>query len=355
MNRLRETLGQGFGCVVVLAAIGVGAIAGGVVVAGDDTPAEAGALVSNGAVGVPSPALLVLNKAESVLAIVDATTLQVVAKIGTGPIPHEVAASPDGKLAFVTNYGAHQDGTSLSVIDLVTQKELHRVDLGGLKGPHGIEFFDGKAWFTAEGSKAIARYDPAINKVDWVLGIGQNRTHMLVMAKDGHMIYTTNVASDSVTAVEASTDASGWTNTVIAVGKGPEGVDLSPDGKELWVANSHDGTVSIIDTGAKRVAQTLDVKTKFSNRVKFTRDGKLVLITDLGSGDLLVMDAAGRKEVKRMHLGKSVEGVFVAPDGARAFVAETGENQVAVLDLRKVEVVKTFTTGTEPDGMAWVK
>ncbi|HXQ97479.1 MAG TPA: YncE family protein [Verrucomicrobiae bacterium] len=303
----------------------------------------------------PSPALLVLNKAESALAIVDPRTLKVVAKVPTGPIPHEVAVSSDGKLAVETNYGAHQDGTSLSVIDLVTQTELHRVELGLLRGPHGVAFIDGKAWFTAEGSKEIARYNPGTNQVDWVLEIGQNRTHMLVPSRDGRTIYTANVNSDSVSvcALEKEPPGARWSQTIIPVGKGPEGMDLSPDGKQLWVANSHDGTVSIVDTAAKKVMQTIDVKTKFSNRLKFTLDGKLVLITDLGSGDLLVMDAATQKEVKRLHLGKSVEGVFIAPDGVRAFVAETGENKVAVFDLKTLAVAATFSTGEEPDGMAW--
>jgi YVTN family beta-propeller protein len=175
------------------------------------------------------------------------------------------------------------------------------------------------------------------------------------MAPDGRTIYTTNVNSDSVTAIEKDASGGGWSNTNIAVGKGPEGEDISPNGKELWVANSHDGTVSIIDTATKKVVQLVDARTKFSNRLKFTVDGNQVLITDMGAGDLLVIDVASRKEVKRLHLGKSVEGVFVAPDGVRAFVAETGENQIAIVDLKKLEVARTFTTGREPDGMAWVK
>lgn len=301
----------------------------------------------------PSPALVVLNKAESVLVIVDPASLSVVAKVPTGPIPHEVAASSDGKLAFVTNYGAHQDGTSLSVIDLVAQKELHRVDLGGLRGPHGIVVFDGKAWFTAEGSKAIARYDPASNKVDWTQEIGQNRTHMLVIARDGRTIYTANEKSDSVSVLEKSPDGAGWSNTLITVGKGPEGMDLSPNGKELWVANSHDGSVSIVDTATKAVTQTIDAKTQHSNRLKFTLDGKLVLISDFGSGELVVLDAGTRKEAKRLSLGKKAEGILIAPDGARAFVAVSGDNKVAVVDLKTLTVTTTFRTGEDPDGMAW--
>lgn len=347
MKKLRMSVGQGMGCAVVLVAL-VGVT--GLAMTNPSQTTEQAARTTT-----PSPALLVLNKEENELAIVDPATLTVVAKVATGPVPHEVAASADGKLAFVTNYGAHQDGTTLSVIDLKAQKELHRVDLTPLRGPHGIIFFDGQAWFTVEGSKKIARYNPKTDKVDWTQDIGQERTHMLVVSPDERTIYTTNVNSDSVTAVEKDAPGAGWSNKVIAVGKGPEGEDISPNGKELWVANSHDGTVSILDTATKEVKQTIDVKTKFSNRVKFTVDGKLVLITDMGSGNLLVMDAATRKEVKRMHLGKSVEGVFVAPDGGRVFVAETGDNQVALVDLKTLAVTKTFTTGQGPDGMAWAK
>src|SRR5277367_6160322 len=120
----------------------------------------------------PSPALLVLNKAENSLAIVDPTTQKVVVRIPTGEGPHEIAASSDGKLAVVTNYGAKTPGHSLSVIDLITQKEIHRVDLGPLGRPHGILFADGKFYFTAELNKLIARYDPATNQLDWLLGVG---------------------------------------------------------------------------------------------------------------------------------------------------------------------------------------
>src|SRR5438128_1802946 len=90
----------------------------------------------------PKSALLVLNK-EGNLAIVDPASGQVVARVPTGEGPHEVTASTDGKLAFVSNYGA---GTTISVIDLVAQKELHRVDLGPLRRPHGVFYAGSKLY-----------------------------------------------------------------------------------------------------------------------------------------------------------------------------------------------------------------
>jgi len=303
----------------------------------------------------PKPALLVVNKGDNTLAIVDPATLKVVAKVDTGPSPHEVAATADGKLAIVTNYGAQHDGTTLSVIDLATRNELGKVTFPGLAGPHGIAILDDKAYFTIEGDKSIAAFNFVANGVDLHLIIGQKRPHMVVLSKNGRTIFVTNIESNTVSVEEMKKDITDWIGTNVKVGKGPEGMDLSPNEKELWVANSEDGTVSILDVAAKKVSKSVDLKTKHSNRLKFTPDGKLVLISDLGSGDLVIVDAASRKEVKRIPLGKSTEGILVQPDGSRAFIAVSGDNKLVVLDLKTLEVTATFATGNDPDGMAWAQ
>ncbi len=301
----------------------------------------------------PSPALLVLDKEDNMLSIIDPATSKTVARIPTGEGPHEITVSDDGKLAFVANYGARTPGNTISVMDLVAQKELRRVDLGALRRPHGITFADGKVWFTAEQNRLIARYDPAANQIDWLLGIGQNGTHMLVFSKDRSQLFTSNIQSDSITLLQRGSDSIGWNATNIAVGKGPEGADISPEGREFWAANSGDGTISIIDVATKKVVQTLEVHTKHSNRLKFSLDGKVVLVSDPGSNALLILDAASRKELKRISLGRQPEGILMAPDGARAYVAMAGENAVAVLDLKTLEVTARISTGSGPDGMAW--
>ena len=323
--------------------------------AGGEAWAQALREGSSGPGKTPKPALLVLNKADSTLAIVDPATLKVVGKVATGPTPHEVAASADGKTAITTDYGAKRDGTTLTVIDLASQQQVGEVTFPGLSGPHGIVIKGNKAYFTIEGSKEIGIFDFVAQNIDFQLSIGQKRPHMLVMSKDGKSMYVSNIDSDTVAIEEMKKKPTQWAATIVKVGKGPEGIDLSPDGIEVWAANSGDGTVSIIDTGTRKVTQTVDVKTKHSNRVKFTPNGKLVLISDLEAGDLVVMEAGPRKEVKRIHLGKSPEGILVQPDGSRAFVAVSGDNKVAVVDLKTLEVTGTFETGKEPDGMAWAE
>jgi YVTN family beta-propeller protein len=311
-------------------------------------------LVSAAAGQTPKPALVVLNKDASELAIVDPANWTVVGRVPTGAIPHEVAVSDDGKFAVATNYGPERNGTTLSVIDLDAQKEIHRVALDDLRGPHGVMYWGGKFYFTAEGSNAIARYDVAKNAVDWTAITSQEGTHMLVATPDGGTIFTTNMRSNSVSCIRVEKNGS-YKVLQIAVGKGPEGIDISPDGAEVWAANSGDGTVSIIDVGSCRVIGAADMKTKRSNRVRFTQDGKLVLISDLGAGEVVVADAATRKEVKRVKLGSSVAGILILPDGARAIVAVSGDDHLAVMDLKTFDVMSTFATGKDPDGMGWRK
>jgi YVTN family beta-propeller protein len=300
----------------------------------------------------PPATLLVLNKVEATLAFVDPATGQVTGKVPTGEGPHEVVT--DGTRAFVSNYGGQTPGSTLSVIDLATRKELRRVDLGVLRRPHGLAIAEGKVYVTAEANRLVARYDPAADRVDWLMGTGQTTTHMIVAHGGGSTLFTANIGSDSVSVIERGVGPLVWNVTNIAVGKGPEGIGISPDGTELWVAHSRDGAVSIIDVASRTVVQTLNLRTRRSNRLVFTPDGALVLISDLDGGELVVVDADTRTETKRIPLGRSPEGILVTPDGNRAYVAVTGDNAVAVVNLQTLLVVGRIETGAGPDGMAWV-
>lgn len=324
----------------------------------------------------PNPSLLVLSKQDHSLAIVDPNALKVVARVPVGNDPHEVIASSDGKTAFVSNYGFGAFHT-LAVVDLIRQKPLAAIELGALKGPHGLAFRDGRVWFTAEAAKAIGSYDPVSGQIDWIMGTGQNRTHMLYVFEGAQKILTTNVNSGTVTIME-KTEGRGatmpppgvappgsgvtppgpppmpggdWQESVVAVGHGSEGFDVSPDGKEAWVANAGDGTISIIDVVAKRVTETLAANVPGANRLKFTPDGKMVLVS--AGPDFVVLDSVTRKEIKRLRTGRGSGGVLVTPDGLRAFEACSPDNYVAVIDLKTLEVVGHIDAGGNPDGMAW--
>ena len=328
-----------------------------------------------------SPKLLVLSKRDHTLAVVDGTTLKVLGKAPVGDDPHEVIASSDGTRAYVSNYGGGTLHTLavISLLDPSAPSALPSVDLGPLGGPHGLAYVDGKVWFTAEGAKVIGSYSPETGRIDFVLGTGQNRTHMIYVAPGAQHIVTTNVASGTVDFIDRENVAGpppggpppgagvlppgrgaagpprfDWNETVVKVGNGSEGFDVSPDGREVWVANAGDGTISVIDRAAKAVTATLNVDVKSANRLKFTPDGRFVLVSLLNAPDLVVVDAKTHTVVKRLAIGHGAAGMVIEPDGARAFVACTPDSYVAVVDLKTLTVVGKIDAGGEPDGMDWI-
>jgi DNA-binding beta-propeller fold protein YncE len=242
---------------------------------------------------------------------------------------------------------------------------LTTIDTRPLYGPHGIEFVGGKVWFTAEGSKAVGSYDPATGKLDWSMGTGQDRTHMLYVTPDAKKIYTANINSGTVSVLENTTlplagnappnarPRQDWTQTIIPTARGSEGFDVSPDGSELWTASGQSGIITIIDLVAKKVSAQVDAKVNGANRLKFTRDGRLVFISSLQTGEVTIYDAKTRKEVKRLKPGRGVAGILMDPDGTRAFVACTPDNYIAIIDLKTLEAGRRLEVGGGPDGLAW--
>jgi YVTN family beta-propeller protein len=333
----------------------------------------------------PSPALLVLEKADNTLAIVDPATLKIVGRVRAGPDPHEVEASPDGKLAYISNYGGSDSSLhTISVVDLSAQKALPPIDLGGLRSPHGLTFAGGKLYFTAETNKVVGRYDPATQAIDWLLGTGQDRTHMVVVSPKLDSVFTSNVSSGTISIIEqvdapvpnfgpppGAPPSSGpppgpppggprktWHITNVPAGRGSEGFDVSPDGKEIWVANAQDGTVTIIDVAAKKGKQTFPISVK-GNRLKLTPDGKQALVSGSPSGsskaNLVILDAATHKEIKSFDFGGGSAGILIVTDGSKAYVAVSAKAKVTVVDLKKHEIAGELATGKGPDGLAWAR
>jgi YVTN family beta-propeller protein len=198
---------------------------------------------------------------------------------------------------------------------------------------------------------------------------------MVIVSKDLRTIFTSNVSSGTVSIIEQTAAqrfgpgpmsrgpggpppgggpgrAPDWNVTNIAVGRGSEGFDLTPDGRELWVANAQDGTISIIDVASRKVIGTL-ASTGAANRLKVTPDGKYVFVSDLSGSELLVLDVATRKEYKRITLPGNSEGLLMEPDGSHAYTTLNSRNAVAVIDLKTLTVTGEVRTGRGPDGLAW--
>jgi YVTN family beta-propeller protein len=298
--------------------------------------------------------LVVLNKGDSNLVILDAAAMKILGKVPVGDSPHEVVISTDGKTAYVSNYGAQTPGNSLSIIDLATRRETKRVDLGGFYRPHELAEIDGKIYFTSETSRTVARYNPATDKIDWLMGTGQSATHMLVVSADKKRLFTANIASDSVTAINLGVPPSPANIAQIAVGKQPEAIHISPDGREIWVGLNAEGAIDIIDTTANKFKEKIKLGER-PYRVKFTPDGKRVFATLPNTKEIVVIDAATRKEIKRMKLESVPLGIVFSKDGKTAFVTAVETDCVLKIDADKYEITGRAETGKAPDGVAYME
>ena len=319
--------------------------------------------------------LIVANKAEATVSLVDLPEGKVVATLPVGNGPHEVAVSPSGLLALIANYGgpgAAGAGSSLTLIDVPGAKVLKTIDLGEYRRPHGILFLDERrVLVTAEANKALLEVDVETGKVTSAVPTGQAVSHMVAVTPDGGRAFVANIGSGSMTAV----DLRGKKHLKdVPTGEGAEGIAVTPDGKQVWVTNREADTVTVVDAATLKVLGTAE-SAKFPIRAKATPDGKYVLVSNAQSGDLSVLSVADRKVARRVPLpveaSKDKEGrlmaagpfgnsslpigVLVEPDGKRAFVAHANGDAISIVDLQQWKKVGTLTAGREPDGMGYSK
>jgi len=293
--------------------------------------------------------LIVLNKSDHTAAFVEMKSMSIVRKVPTGIAPHEAAVSPDGKTLYVANYGAKEPGSTISEIDIPAGTVRRMVDLGEHRRPHGIAVGrDGSVWVTTEASKSVLRLSAEDLRIEQVYKTDQEVTHMIALTPDGKRAFTANIGSGSVSMIDVETGKV----TSLATGSGAEGIDISPDGTELWVAHRNENDVKILDPWTFKVVDRIRTA-KFPIRVRFTPDGQTVLVSCAQSNQLMVIDRESREEIVRLTLDDVPIGIQVSRDGKFAFVANTQADRVTLVDLQGLRVMGSFSTGREPDGMTW--
>lgn len=312
--------------------------------------------------------LLVVNKGESTVSIIDVRTGNEVARVATGHAPHEVAVSPDGRLAVVTNYGTGpQPGNTLTVIDLSALEATATIDLGEQTRPHGIAWLpdNRRVAVTTEGNGTLTIVDVAAGRVDAAVATGANVSHEVALSPDGTRAFVANIGSGSVTVIDV--DAAAVVRS-IPTGEGAEGVAVTPDGAEVWVSNRGANTVTVIDAQSLDVLATLPSE-DFPIRVVFTAAGDRALVTNARSAQLRVFNVGARTEALVVPIqapvvegadqviafqGSAVPiGVLADPDGRHVYVAAASADVIAVVDLEQGAVVRLLPVGREPDGLAW--
>lgn len=295
-----------------------------------------------------SPLLLIGNKGEDSLSIVDLDNGRELRRLETGKAPHEIALSPQGKQAAVVAYG----GTSIDIFDLTRRERIRSIELGAKARPHGIAWLaDGHIVATAEGRRSIMVVAGGHGKVREI-STGQEGTHMLAVSPDGRLAYTANMGSGSVSVIDL---AAGAKLRDVPAGREPEGIALSPDGRRLWVADRRGAVLRVFDASTMRLVATLPTG-KTPIRVAISPDGRTALTSNYGEGTLSLYDAVRMKPTRTIKVsgqaGFEQVTILFSPNGKRLYVAETGIDRVAEVDLERGEVLGRLPAGRNGDGLA---
>ena len=293
--------------------------------------------------------LLVGNKGENTVSFIDLQSGTEVGRQPTGPMPHEIAISPDGRQAAVVAYG----GATIDIFDVVTGARERRIDLAPNQGPHGIAWLeDGRILATTERSQSLTIVDTRRGDQVSAIPTGQQGTHMVAVSPDRSRAFTANIASGTVSVLDLR---EGRKLRDLAVGGRPEGIALSRDGRTLWVGDLEGARVQAFDTASfERLAEVPTGEVPI--RVAASPDGRWIVTSNLGGGSLTLIDARTRAAAREIAVSGSREAgqvtILFSADGRRIYAAETGRNQVAEVDLASGRVLRRLAAGAQGDGLA---
>lgn len=318
----------------------------------------------------PSDVLLVIDGNSRVL-LFDSKSGAALANVGVGDVAHEVEVTADGTTAAVSNYGESGDpGRTLTLIDLDRRVASGTVELGEGTRPDGLEALpSGQVLVVAEGTKELLVVDPRSRSVVARIKTGLVGSRLVAATPDGSRAFVTSNRSGIgyVTAVDLRPPK---VVRDIVIAPGAEGIDVTPDGREVWVTNSDANKVSVVEARGLGITATV-LAPRSPTRVKITPDGKYALVACTESGDVAVFDTTTRKEVKRIPIAReagmriraqSARGgipelpqpisLLIEPDGAHAWVGSANSSVICYVDLRHLYVAGSLNAGRDPGALA---
>ncbi len=319
-------------------------------------------LVSGGAMALDGT-LIVANRAGGSISLIDLASRVEIARVPVGPvIPHEVDVSPDGRLALTAEYGGNDNpGRHVILIDIASASVVSRIDLGPDSRPHAALFLpDGQhAVATMQDSDQLALIDLQAESVVRTYPTGGREGHMVRLSPDGTRAYVTSRLGEGTLSViyldqERPPD-------VIETGPGAEGIDVSADGGEIWVANRRDESISVVDAESLEIVAVLDAR-PFAGRIDIGPDGYAIMPNGGGGGDpvpqyLRLWDVASRTVLAEAPIrdGTPQYGNFgvLIQDGV-AFVADPGAGNIQTFSMDGLGDRELLIADHDaPDGLAW--
>lgn len=302
--------------------------------------------------------LLVANQGDRTLSIIDPISGEQLAAVPEdGVTGHEVAASQDGRTAFVPIYGNSgvgkpgTDGSDMAVIDLASRKVTGRVDFGHGVRPHAAHFSpkDGLLYVTTELDNSVTIVDPRTLKVVGSVPTGQPEAHMLAISSDGAHGYTANVGPGTVSVLDL---VHRKTVAVVPVSAHTQRISITPDDRLVFTADQVKPQLAAIDTATNKIKSWVQLPGIGYGSAP-THDGKWLLVAIPGANQVAVVDLATLKVTRTLDVPSAPQEVLVQPDDRIAYVSCNVSGQVAAINLKTWTVEKLLHAGHGADGLAW--
>jgi DNA-binding beta-propeller fold protein YncE len=304
--------------------------------------------------------LLVANKGEHTLSIIDPVTgRQIAAVPEDGITGHEVAASPDGKRAFVPIYGNSgvgrpgSDGELIRVVDLEKHEIVGTTDFGKGVRPHCAVFGpkDALLYVTTEQENTVSIIEPNSLKIVGTIPTGSAESHMLAISADGKRGYTANVGPGTVSALDMGAKK---VVAIIPISKTTQRISLSPDDRWAFTADQTKPQLAVIDTAKNRVTAWIELPGRGYGTAA-TPDGHWLLVALIGINKVGVVDLETMKLVRTIDVLRAPQEILVRPDGAVAYISCDASAKVAELDTKAWKITRFIDAGRGADGLAWAR
>lgn len=309
--------------------------------------------------------LYVISKKSEDIQVIDLFTGKEIAEIPIDILSYEIVTTADKNSVVYTNYDS-KDGKALSIIN-TKNNQLEKtirlsktIKLNGItatSNPNEVAVIDYK-------NNNLLVIDVQTNSVKKQISTQQKKSHLLVLHPNKPIAYVTNVDSGSISVIDININK---VIKIIPCGVGRKGIDITPDGSEIWVSNTKESSMTVINTSTYKIVNTL--KTGIEPvKLKFSVDGKYCLVVNMIDGCITVYSQETKKKIKNIILkGKKTilekvlyhtprpVNILMHPNGLYAFVANSNANKIEVIDMKTFTLVSTIGTGNIPDGMAFVE
>ena len=302
--------------------------------------------------------LLVANKGERALGLVDPQTGRQVAQVAeNGVTGHEVIASPDGRTAYVPIYGDSgvgkpgSDGQHLVAIDLPSRTIKATLDFGHGVRPHCpmINPRDGMLYVTTELDQTVSVIDPATMKVVGTVPTGQPESHMLAITRDGKRGYTSNVGPGTVSVLDLEARK---TVKVIQVSEYSQRISLSADDKYAFTSDQRNPRLAVINTSTNEVERWVTLPASGYGTAA-TSDGKWLVVAMPTANKVAIVDLTSFTVARTIDVPKAPQEVLIRPDGEIAYVSCDVMAKVVAIRTIDWTIAATIDAGKGADGLAW--